>query len=373
MIIQPKFKESLVIPNLENCINLVNNNNSFVSKIENIDGVDVITFSYRLSSYFDFNQKYARNIRSISFNLNTKKCIVLSLHKFFNYNENLFTDPKIIKKWTPTRITEKIDGSLIMFFIINDKLFAKTKYNMFSKQSELAMDIVNSNTQIKNSIYSIIKNGYTPMFELVHPDDPHVIDYNKKSLYYLMSRNYINGEYKFHNNLAIFDTPNNINTTIDDIVNDIQNDNIKDKEGFVVHFSNGEMVKFKYIQYVNNHNIINNNCYTYELVAKIFFDETLDDILAIVPSTTKDEIMSKLSKIKYVYNNYINKLNTIYNQIFNSIKNKTSRKEFAIYAKENFDFYFNMLMVMYKNSGELNQTELSKYFIKNKLWEMGEI
>ncbi len=36
MIIQPKFKESLVIPNLENCINLVNNNNSFVSKIENI-------------------------------------------------------------------------------------------------------------------------------------------------------------------------------------------------------------------------------------------------------------------------------------------------------------------------------------------------
>jgi hypothetical protein len=60
------------------------------------------------------------------------------------------------------------------------------------------------------------------MFELVHPDDPHVILYQNRHLYYLMSRNRKTGEYHYHNELGKFETPDEYQLTLNDIINDIE-------------------------------------------------------------------------------------------------------------------------------------------------------
>ena len=156
-----------------------------------------------------------------------------------NYDENPFTLPYYVNKWIPIRVSDKADGSLILFFEVNGKLYAKTKFNSTSDQSVLAMKIVNENLELKQEIHTAVKNGYTPMFELIHPDDPHVISYDKKHLYYLMSRNRDNGEYYFHDNLAKYDTvevfDHKKENVIDNIVNGLSDISIKDKEGFVVY------------------------------------------------------------------------------------------------------------------------------------------
>lgn len=371
---QPKFKKSLYIPTLDNCMKLVSNVESFIYKVEKIDDVNIITFSYRHPSYSDFDRMYARNLRSISFNFETKECLVLSFHKFFNYDENPFTLPYYVNKWTPIRVSDKVDGSLILFFEVNGKLYAKTKFNSTSDQSVLAMKIVNENLDLKQEIHTVVKNGYTPMFELIHPDDPHVISYDKKHLYYLMSRNKDNGEYYFHDNLAKYDTvevfDHKKENVVDNIVNGLSDVSIKDKEGFVVYFSNGEIVKFKYAQYISRHNVESITCYTYELVAKMFFEETLDDVIAYASDGLKTEIESKLSVIKSKYNEYKFKLNCIYNEIINNVQDKSSRKEFALIAKKYDDIYFNLLMQQY--TGKLDENKVISSFIKLKLWEVKE-
>jgi len=367
---QPKFKKSLNIPNIENCIRLVNTIESFISKIEEVDNNKIITFSYRHPTYDDFNREYARNLRSITFDLESKECLVLSFHKFFNYNENPFTLPEYVSKWTPIKVNDKIDGSLILFYIINNKLYCKTKFNAFSDQSILAMDIVNSNPELKEKIYNIVMSGYTPMFELVHPDDPHVILYQNRHLYYLMSRNRKTGEYHYHNELGKFETPDEYQLTLNDIINDITKADIKDKEGFVIYFSNKEMVKFKYIQYVANHNIISNTCYTYEKVAEMYFNETIDDVLGIVTPALKEEIEKKLRIIKIEYLKFINEIKDIYNRIISSAKTELTRKDFALTAEKFDRKYFPHLMNMFISKGVCEFNKINQQFIKNKLWNM---
>ena len=145
---------------------------------------------------------------------------------------------------------------------------------------------------------------------------------------------------------------------------------IKDKEGFVVYFSNGEIVKFKYAQYISRHNVESITCYTYELVAKMFFEETLDDVIAYASDGLKTEIESKLSVIKSKYNEYKFKLNCIYNEIINNVQDKSSRKEFALIAKKYDDIYFNLLMQQYTD--KLDENKVINSFIKLKLWEVKE-
>ena len=134
---------------------IVDHNDSFLTKIEEVNGFKVQQFSYRLASFGDFNSPVPDSdlkgfeLRGVSFLEDGQR--FLMLNKFFNLNEtegwllDQVKDKKII------RIQDKLDGSMIRFIRLPDgSVKAKTKYAFFSPQAEMADSIYKNNSAIRD-------------------------------------------------------------------------------------------------------------------------------------------------------------------------------------------------------------------------------
>ena len=77
--------EASKIPTYDNCVEISKRVNCFYSTIEEIYDTKIEIFNYRMARFEDFCIPYSRNLRGITFDLNTKKLISLPLIKFFNY------------------------------------------------------------------------------------------------------------------------------------------------------------------------------------------------------------------------------------------------------------------------------------------------
>lgn len=354
------------IPNLNECENLVKNNTSFYSKEEKIGNKNIITFCYRLAKYSDFCNEGARNIRGISFEKESGKITALPFHKFFNYKENPFSEDSSIKTKEISLIRDKIDGSLIIFFMIENELYAKTKGDCFSSQAVNAMNIVNNNKNLKNEIIDKIKNNYTPMFEYISPKNRIVIEYNTEELIYLGSRNMLSGKYNF--------TPlENCNATEEynigyklDLALNIVN-NLKNKEGVVIVFSDGDMIKIKTEEYINLHKTFSAvNIYNDKFIADLIINEKIDDIKIIYAD--RIDVITYINDIEKVIKTAYNDIISEANLFFTENKN-LNVKDFAIKAQSNLNhnLSFNLVMNLY-NYGDINIKKFNENFIRNKLW-----
>lgn len=351
------------IPTIENCYSFLGTG-AFISKEENIDGTDIVTFSYRLANYGDFNVEFARNLRGITFNKKTGEILTLPFHKFFNFNECPFSEFENIKNKKIVKVREKADGSLIQFFMINNNLYSKTKMTCFSEQSAWAMEIINRNENLKKEIVNKIQAGFTPLFEFVSPRNRIVISYSIEELIYLGSRNNSTGEYDFTplencKNIYCYDVKEDINE-VAEIVN-----NFEDKEGVVVVFEDGDMVKIKTKDYILLHktkdNVLNENS-----LVELIITEKLDDIKSLF---SEDENMIKYVNsmeqiVKTEYNYYINEAEKFY------FSNKNlSRKDFAIKGQKELNKAIFSLAINLYAKNEIDYAKYNYKFISDKLWK----
>lgn len=353
------------IPTLSECYDLVNSSKSksFIYKEEILDGVTLVTFSYRLASYSDFNQEGARNLRGITFRKDTQELVALPFHKFFNYKECPFTEESIVREKEIVRIADKSDGSLIIFFMLNGVLYAKTKMNCFAEQAEWAMDIVHNNRSLKDEIISLIDKGFTPMFEFVSPRNKIVIQYTKEELIYLASRNKIDGNYDFKPLKNCKSSDSFVVKTLEGAVSIIQN--YKDKEGLVVVFDNFDMMKIKTSDYMSLHKA-KDNVFNEKNLVDMILNETIDDVKALF-SDSKEilEYISEMEKaIVSIFNNYIDHACTLYNS-----NKDLSRKDYAIKMQKLSDkMLFGLAMEVYLN-GKIDEKRFQERFVSNKLWQ----
>lgn len=351
------------IPTVQDCYSLLESN-VFIFKEENVDNNDIITFSYRLANYSDFTKNYARNLCGITFNKNTGELLSLPFHKFFNYNECPFSTFENIKDKKIIKIREKADGSLIQFFMINDVLYCKTKMTCFSEQALWAMDLVNNNKNLKNEIVNKIQNGFTPLFEFVSPRNRIVINYSTEELIYLGSRNMATGEYDltpFKNckNIYCYDIKNNINDILE-IVNNFNN-----KEGVVIVFDDGDMVKIKTKDYVLLHRT-KDSIFNENTLVELIISEKLDDIKSLFSQDKNiiNYINSMEAIVKKEYNFYINEAEKFY-----TINKNLSRKDFAIKGQEELNKIIFSLAVNLFAKNEIDYTKYNYKFVSDKLWK----
>ena len=353
------------VPSYDECLNIIKDNSAFIVKREIVDNIPIASFAYRLALIGDF-VKYngARNLRGITFREDTGEIIALPLHKFWNLNENEYTQLDKLQNKNILRVTEKYDGSLVYFFMLNNKLYCKTKLNSFAEQANWAMNIVNNNKILKSSIIELIKNNYTPMFELISPRNQVVIPYTEEKLKYIGARNMINGTYNF-NYIEGCDPVAEI--SIDDInviVNTVKN--YYGHEGFVVVFNDHDMIKIKNEEYLKLHrvksNILNENT-----VARLALDEELDDIKNSLFSAELDilEYVCDLEKkVLNSYNNFIRNARKFY-----ELNKNLTRKDYAIKAQNELDrTSFGLSMELYVN-GTINEDKFKEIFINKKLWD----
>lgn len=155
------------------------------------------------------------------------------------------------------KIYDKLDGSIIYVTLYSNELVIASKGSFESDQVLRARKIINNK-------YSHVKflKGYTYIFEIIYPENRIVCDYgNEEDLYLLGLR--LNGaskdvEFETLHGYAYesgFKTAKPFDKTIEECLDEINN-SFDNREGYVVHFDDGNKLKIKFSSYMQLHKIM---------------------------------------------------------------------------------------------------------------------
>lgn len=227
-------------------------------------------------------QKFAnirRNFRGVTFDEITGEMLSLPLEKFFNVNQIAETQYSEIKHYDAV-VYEKMDGSMIHFFIHNGKLEAATCRSTFHPFAQEALVLAKKNN-IEQKIIETIQKGWTPVFEFVAPHNQIVVQYNKPSLVYLISRERSSG--KYHHDDSFPDKAKSFEFKFSQIFNHL---NLTEFEGYICHLPH-MIVKVKTPWYMERHRAVDALMRPAYKLYQMVFDGVMDDLIAIASDSYK--------------------------------------------------------------------------------------
>jgi len=272
--------------------------------------------------------------------------------KFYNYEE---IDDKSIIPNRPFTIWEKMDGSLGIMYWYDGKPHIATRGSFSSDQAIHAEKVL---YERYGEYFHRFNPNYTYLFEIIYPEDIHIVNYDKMDDIVLLAiiNTETEEEYTPESMCDIFLTP----TCYEGITDYLQIRDLipgSNKEGFVIKFDNNFRLKLKYAEYFELHSIL------YGLSEK--------NILEHIVNGTLQEIYDKLSKFeeeqKIYLNETVQKFQNIYNRILTEAKTLyrddfETQKEAAAYFTQ--QKYQGILFTMY-NGKDYSQA-IWKYIWKNR-------
>ena len=345
------------LPTLEECKKIAANNNVFREYSEVINGCKCIGFDNKLALNKDFLEQGALELRGITFvedKLSGEYKRFLHLHKFFNSHEEYSLNNIDYNKNKIISSQNKIDGSMVVPNLVDDKIHFKTRGGFSSDQAKIAQQLVESNINIYRYIYNKLKLDLIPIFELISPYNVIVIDYNKTDLVLLQIRNNKTGEYI-----------ENIEDYTDGIVSCSKRLEIlkfqdyielakteTDKEGWVLKFDNSQFVKIKTEWYLSLHGLLTENLVKEDRIISMILNGTIDDALS---NLKQDDFRREyISSIQMAINNYItyvyNEIRLIYSDF---LAHRPIKKDFVLVYKSHKLFHY--IMSLYIEADETNK------------------
>jgi RNA ligase len=196
----------------------------------------------------NLHARLRRECRGIIFDTATGDIIRRPFHKFFNANEREETQDHAVDLSQSHAILEKLDGSMIAPFIVNDQLIWGTKMGA-TEVAEPVEDFVLFNENYSQFARFIIRRGYTPIFEWCSRKQRIVLDYKEDQLILTAIRDLTTGRYMsldlvtntadlyFIPTVRTFEPQSDMKSFIEYVRL------LEDREGFVVRFSDGHMLK----------------------------------------------------------------------------------------------------------------------------------
>jgi predicted kinase len=187
----------------------------------------------------------------------TGNILARRFHKYFNINENDEANIDNITLTSGALLTEKIDGSLVSPFILNDQIVWGTR-NSIQDQISVYVSLSKSKYNVLGE-YCIKNLNSTPLFEWCETDRViSVVEHKQLSLTLLAVRNMKTGDYMPYDQMCDLaeqcDVPyvqqikinsNDINEVVKEIIN------VPEKEGVVLRLENSEMYKIKTVWYTS--------------------------------------------------------------------------------------------------------------------------
>jgi T4 RnlA family RNA ligase len=306
------------LPTYEECRSMcdAHDNLIFHESKHVVDGYNVSIFNYRLAQWLNFENPLddgsdvtAYELRGLTFVFNVDGTLFdrfLLLDKFFNIDQTPCSMFSIIKDFKIERIFNKEDGSIASFVKLpNGSVKGKSKASFISEQAVGTQKIYDTDENIKRVVDYFLFKGITPVFEYVSPDNKIVVPYTNTDLILLQLRDNKTGEYlKIEDYSHILDGVSVVPTeihTLDDLIS--LRDIVKDKEGWVIQFSNGKMVKLKTEWYFNLHNLFTEELNRENLILNMIFEETIDDAISLLgDDVTSKETKERISEITDIVN-----------------------------------------------------------------------
>ena len=322
-------------------------------------GRKLIMFKYsQIDS--DFNIELVRECRGIILDEDTLEVICHPFNKFGNYGESYCPDID----WKSCYVTEKLDGSLVKLSRIGDNILWSTNGTIdaykaplveqigciaksfgelawyailenYCKARDLSVSDCIDPDIVKDWLKSIIKPGFTYMFELTSPYNKVVVTWHKTELHFIGCRDNESGQEIFfgdHELSKIFDIPKIFPLrSVDECIKAASELDVN-AEGYVVVDKDFNRVKIKSPTYVALHHMRNNGVLSYERGIEIVRGNELGEVLTYFP-----EFKPHLEKIKNAYDSLIASLNEswlAYNQLDPFIIE--TRKDKAIWIQKNF-------------------------------------
>lgn len=313
------------------------------------------------------------NCRGLVIQYDTGEVISRPFKKFFNdFEYSDFENTYRHKQYDVMQ--EKLDGVMIQAFVYNNEIYLATRGRFDSIYVKKAYELLTP--ELKEYILSDIMEGRTLIFELISPMSKILVDYKQNEyLGYLGAISINNGEY-FPNVNGMFNGPvaytgTDVNEQLNKFIQ--ENDGVKylNKEGYVL-FSKEDnfLIKFKYDSYFRAKRI-KINLTDKKIFEKYFVNAISDNVdvntyLSNCDIYTEEEL-SYITRKLCEYNQRFLYMTASLSQISDSLKTMYSRKEVAIFIRNNFplieslifnafDDKFNQISATKKVIFEENQT-----------------
>jgi RNA ligase len=285
------------ITNISDVLPAIEGRDEFVVAVK--EGYTVINYNVMMADTFDCNIR--RECRGIIFDTATGDIIRRPFHKFFNVNEREETQDHVVDLSQSHAILEKLDGSMIAPFVVDDQLIWGTKMGA-TEVAEPVEDFVLLNENYSQFARFIIRRGYTPIFEWCSRKQRIVLDYKEDQLILTAIRDLTTGRYMsldlvtntadlyFIPTVRAFEPQSDMKSFIEYVRL------LEDREGFVVRFSNGHMLKLKCDWYVQIHKAKEKILQDRNIV-ELILDDKLDDVKAHLPQEDRDRLTAFESDI----------------------------------------------------------------------------
>lgn len=270
---------------------------------------DVINYVVAMQDTFhmygceDFVGAMRRECRGLIFD-KQGNLISRPFHKFFNLGEREETLPRMVDFSASHMIMDKADGSMVRPLIINGKVFLGTKMGI----TDIALDATKLLT-FEQTLWlrEKVMAGKTPIMEYVSPTNKIVLHYEKSDLVILAVRDNFTGIYEDFED-APFSKPalyGSLTTSLDEYVQKVRNE--VGREGDIIRFSNGHMLKVKADEYVRIHKV-KDRIRTDRNILDIIIHEEIDDVIAILDEPDIAMVREYEQKFDDAFNNVMGRL-----------------------------------------------------------------
>jgi RNA ligase len=248
--------------------------------VNRYDGLVSINYLIVLPDSFE---GVRREFRGITFDESSGQVVSLPLHKFFNVNEKPETQWHFLKD-LDAEVFEKLDGTMIHFFEWRGKIRAATRMSSSTSQAQNAMELA-CQLKLLDRIRYEIREGYTPIFEMVSPENQIVLHYKEPRLVYLVSRRRSDGT--FFDDGIYSDRARSFDFRFADLMDHLAKEEF---EGYVARLSNGLWVKCKCPWYLERHRAVDLLMRPAWKLYEACHRGVMDDLIACAPNRFKGRL-----------------------------------------------------------------------------------
>ena len=232
-----------------------------------------------------------RHMRGLVYDFSKEEPTLVSrgFEKFFNYNElpeNSYNE--LSEKYGDQKFCarEKADGHMIEYYIHDDELCSSTRGKFGTASAAIASNMLSLSDfhQVEKTLGVRLMSL---VVELVHPDTKVFVDYDNAEMLYLLNAYDSDGEQLSLGDLEyicesmphLFTCPESREMTLREVVGEVNSRSVSNHEGWVVNF-NGELIKFKYINYIGE---MVKSKLSYKYIMNCIISDRLDKMLFTLP------------------------------------------------------------------------------------------